>query len=91
MIAVRQFRLFRYGSWSEGFAHGTFERGTIPISEVCRGPIRAFKKGQQGRFGVGGRPHDFLRQEELPELPIEIRLLGRDRCVGEALRGGIGV
>ena len=62
-----------------------------PIRQVCPGFVAALQKVQQRRLGVGCRADILIKQDELPQILIEIGLLRTDGRRLDPVRGGRGI
>lgn len=56
-----------------GYAGGTIEGHTIPMTEVGCSEIRALQEGRQRYLWVNRLSHDIVRQKKFPELRVEVR------------------
>ncbi|MET4484166.1 hypothetical protein ABIB66_008737 [Bradyrhizobium sp. F1.13.3] len=74
-----------------GYAAGTIEGHTIPMTEVGCNEIRALHDGRQRYSRVNRLSQDFVKQKKFPELRVEVRPIGHHLSVRKICRSGIDV
>jgi hypothetical protein len=79
------------GAGQKGVTDRTFERGTIPASDIGCRPIGTFQKRHERRLWIARLPHNLVRQEIFPELLIEICARRQNLFVGKTVRSGIDI
>ena len=73
------------------YSKRAFESGAVPVCEISRRLIGAFKKGKQRRVRVRRGADGVIGQKELAQTFVEEGGLGLDGVASKTLGNGIGI